>query len=138
MDFPNDKNVTGINDAYMFGPSLLVNPVFEYRQRSRTVYLPGGTGWYNLYTGKYVEVGDTIIAQAEYERMPVFVKAGSILPTGPELQYTDEKPADEITLHVYTGADGSFSLYEDEGTNYNYEKGAFSIIPGKAITVKKS
>ena len=129
MDFPNDKNVTGINDAYMFGPSLLVNPVFEYRQRSRTVYLPGGTGWYNLYTGKYVEGGDTIIAQAEYERMPVFVKAGSILPTGPELQYTDEKPADEITLHVYTGADGSFSLYEDEGTNYNYEKGAFSIIP---------
>jgi alpha-D-xyloside xylohydrolase len=61
--------------------------------------------------------------------MPVFVKAGSILPFGPELQYTSEKPADEITLYVYTGADGAFKLYEDEGTNYNYEKGAFATIP---------
>src|SRR5690606_31326474 len=61
--------------------------------------------------------------------MPVFVKAGSVIPFGPELQYTSEKPADEITLYVYTGADGSFTLYEDEGTNYNYEKGAFATIP---------
>ena len=70
-----------------------------------------------------------MIADAPYERMPVFVKAGSIIPFGPSLQYTAEKPADTIMINIYTGADASFNLYEDEGTNYNYEKGAFSIIP---------
>lgn len=129
MDFPADTAVINRNDEYLFGPSLLVSPVTEYRQRSRTVYLPKGAGWYNLYNGEYVEGGRQIAAEASYERMPLFVKAGSVLPFGPDLQYTAEKPADEITLFVYAGADGSFHLYEDEGTNYNYEKGAFSIIP---------
>jgi len=77
------------------------------------------------------EVRKKIVADAPYERMPVFVKAGSLILFGPELQYTAEKPADTITLNVYTGADASFNLYEDEGSNYNYEKGAFSIIPIK-------
>jgi alpha-D-xyloside xylohydrolase len=92
------------------------------------VYLPSGQGWYDLYTGKYFKGGQTIKADAPYEKTPVYVKEGSIVPTGPELQYTSEKPADPITLFVYTGKNASFSLYEDEGTNYNYEKGAFATV----------
>jgi alpha-D-xyloside xylohydrolase len=129
MDFPNDTVASNLNDEYLFGPSLLINPVYTYKQRTKQVYLPKGAGWYELYKGEYFNGGQPINADAPYERMPVFVKAGSILPFGPELQYTSEKPADTITLYVYTGADGSFQLYEDEGTNYNYEKGAFSTIP---------
>jgi alpha-D-xyloside xylohydrolase len=131
MDFAKDTAVVNIGDQYLFGPSLLVNPVYNYKQRNRELYLPTCAGWYDLYTGKYYAGGRSIIAEAPYERMPVFVKAGSIIPFGPALQYTSEKPADTITLNVYTGADASFNLYEDEGTNYNYEKGAFSAIPIK-------
>jgi alpha-D-xyloside xylohydrolase len=131
MDFAKDTAVLNIADQYMFGPSLLINPVYGYKHISREVYLPKCAGWYDLYSGKWLAGGQKIIADAPYERMPVFVKAGSILPFGPELQYTAEKPADTITLNIYTGADASFNLYEDEGTNYNYEKGAFSIIPIK-------
>jgi len=129
MDFPNDSIAANLNDEYLFGPSLLINPVYTYKQRTREVYLPQNAGWYDLYKGEYFEGGKRINADASYERMPVFVKAGSILPFGPDLQYTSEKPADTITLYVYEGANGSFNLYEDEGINYNYEKGAFSIIP---------
>jgi alpha-D-xyloside xylohydrolase len=128
MDFAADKNVEGINDQYMFGPSLLINPVYKYEVHSRDVYLPKGNGWYDLYSGKYFKGGNTLNADAPYNRMPVFVKAGSIIPFGPEIQYTNEKPAEPITLYVYTGANATFTLYEDEGTNYNYEKGEFSQI----------
>lgn len=128
MDFPTDLKAANLNDEFMFGNALLINPVYAYKARSRTVYLPAGQGWYDLYTGKYFKGGQDIIAAAAYGKMPVFVKEGSILPTGPALQYTSEKPADPLTLYVYTGKDASFSLYEDEGTNYNYEKGAFSTI----------
>jgi len=129
MDFAKDTAVLNINDQYLFGPSLLINPVCEFNQRSRQLYLPTCAGWYDLYSGKWYTGGQNINANAPYERMPVFVKAGSIIPFGPDLQYTSEKPADTITLNVYTGANGSFNLYEDEGTNYNYEKGAYSVIP---------
>ncbi|HEY8954199.1 TIM-barrel domain-containing protein, partial [Chitinophaga sp.] len=129
MDFAADTAVLNIGDQYMFGPALLVNPVCEYRKTERALYLPKCAGWYDLYSGKWYAGGQKIIAEAPYERMPLFVKAGSILPFGPDLQYTAEKPADTITLNIYTGADASFNLYEDEGANYNYEKGAFSIIP---------
>jgi alpha-D-xyloside xylohydrolase len=128
MDFPQDLKASNLNDAFMFGPSLLINPVYKYKERDRNVYLPSGQGWYDLYAGKYYKGGQDINVDAPYEKMPVFVKEGSILPTGPELQYTSEKPADPLTLFVYTGRDASFSLYEDEGTNYNYEKGAFATI----------
>lgn len=128
MDFPSDTTVKNIGDQYMFGHSLLINPVYAYHAKSRAVYLPGGPGWYDLYTGKYLQGGRHIQAEAPFERMPVFVKAGSIIPFGPDLQYTSEKPADPVTLYVYTGKDAEFTLYEDEGTNYNYEKGAFSTI----------
>jgi alpha-D-xyloside xylohydrolase len=131
MDFAKDTAVLNIGDQFMFGPSLLVNPVCEYRQTSRELYLPKGAGWYDLYSGKWYAGGKHIKAEAPYERMPLFVKAGSIVPFGPGLQYTSQKPADTITLNVYTGADASFNLYEDEGTNYDYEKGAFSTIPVK-------
>ncbi|THU40131.1 DUF5110 domain-containing protein [Niastella caeni] len=129
MDFSADTAVLNIGDQYMFGSSLLINPVYEYKQRSRSLYLPECAGWYDLYSGKWYAGGQKIIADASYERMPVFVKAGSIIPFGPELQYTGEKPADTITINIYAGANASFNLYEDEGINYNYEKGAFSIIP---------
>lgn len=131
MDFSKDTAVLNIGDQYMFGPSLLINPVYEYKQTKRSLYLPKSAGWYDLYSGQWYAGGQKIIADAPYERMPVFVKAGSIIPFGPELQYCSEKPADTITLNIYTGADGSFHLYEDEGANYNYEKGAYAVIPIK-------
>jgi alpha-D-xyloside xylohydrolase len=128
MDFPNDTLTSNLNDQYMFGSSLLVNPVYQYKQRTRQVYLPKGVGWYDIYKGQYFDGGKEINANAPYERMPVFVKEGSIIPFGPELQYTSDKPADTISLFVYTGRNSSFDLYEDEGTNYNYEKGSFSTM----------
>ena len=128
MDFDGDTAVRDIADEYMLGPSLLVAPVTEYKAREREVYLPTGQGWYDLYTGVFSAGGQRVRAAAPYERMPVFVREGSILPYGPELQYTDQRPADTVTLYVYTGRDADFTLYEDEGTNYNYEKGRFSTV----------
>jgi alpha-D-xyloside xylohydrolase len=128
MDFGQDKNVLNIGDQFMFGPVLLINPVTEYKVRTRPVYLPAGAGWYDLKSGKYLTGGQTIQADAPYTDIPIFVKEGSIIPFGPAIQYTDEKSADPIRLFVYTGSDGEFTLYEDENTNYNYEKGAFSTI----------
>ena len=129
MDFANDTAVKSIGDQFMFGSSLLINPVYTYKAINRSLYLPAGQGWYDLYTGKYFEGGKQIMADAPYQQIPVFVKEGSVIPAGPELQYTDEKPADPVTLFVYTGKDASFTLYEDENLNYNYEKGAFAQIP---------
>jgi len=128
MDFAVDDSVKNINDQYMFGPSLLINPVYTYKERSRRVYLPKGQGWYSLYTGAYTKGGQSINTEAAYERIPVFVKEGSILPLGPEVQFTGEKKADTITLYVYGGRDASFTLYEDEGINYNYERGLYANI----------
>lgn len=129
MDFGKDKNVLNIGDQYMFGPALLVNPVTTYQARTRKVYLPAGTGWYDFESGKHFEGGQTIDALAPFTEAPIFVREGAILPFGPAIQYSDEKPADPIRLYVYTGQNGAFSLYEDENVNYNYENGAFSWIP---------
>jgi len=128
MDFGYDKNVLNIGDQFMFGPALLINPVTEYKVRARQVYLPAGTGWYELSSGRYFKGGQTIKADAPYSDMPIFVKEGSIIPFGPAIQYATEKPANPIRLFVYTGADGDFTLYEDENVNYNYERGAYSTI----------
>jgi alpha-D-xyloside xylohydrolase len=128
MDFPADTIAREVADQYLFGPALLVNPVTEYRARSRLVYLPP-TAWYDFWTGQRLAGDRTVRAAAPYDRIPVYVRAGSILPVGPDLQYTDEKPADPITLMVYTGADARFSLYEDDGTSYGYERGEFAGIP---------
>ncbi|SDK28422.1 alpha-D-xyloside xylohydrolase [Catalinimonas alkaloidigena] len=129
MDFTADPNVYNIGDQFMFGPSLLVSPVTTYKARERTLYLPAATGWYDAYTGKHQRGGQSITAEAPLERMPLFVKEGSIVPFGPDLQYTSEKPADPITLYVYTGQDAAFTLYEDEDTTYAYEQGAYATIP---------
>jgi alpha-D-xyloside xylohydrolase len=129
MDFAKDTATLNIDDQYLFGPSLLINPVYEYKKTSREVYLPKSEGWYDLYSGQFYAGGRRINADAPYEKMPVFVKAGSIIPFGPDLQYVSEKPADTILLNIYTGKNASFNLYEDEGTNYNYEKGAYTTIP---------
>ena len=128
MDFGADTAVRNIKDQFMFGPALLVNPVYSYQARSRALYLPANTGWYDLYKGQFTNGGQHITAAAPLERMPLYVKEGSILPFGPALQYTGEKAADTVTLYVYTGKDAQFTLYEDEGLNYNYEKGQFSRI----------
>jgi alpha-D-xyloside xylohydrolase len=128
MDFPRDEKAININDQYMFGPSLLVNPVYHYRERTRELYLPGGQGWYDLYSGKYWEGGQSIVADAPYNRVPVFARAGAIIPFGPAIQYTNARKADTITLYVFGGRDGEFTLYEDEGTNYGYENKAYANI----------
>lgn len=128
MDFLPDKKVADIGDTYMFGPSFLVAPVYEYGARTRKVYFPECEGWYDFYTNEYVAGGQTLIVNAPYDRIPLYVRAGSIVPVGPEMQWSDEKPADVIDLYVYEGADGEFTLYEDENVNYNYEKGLCSMI----------
>ncbi|HZY81572.1 MAG TPA: TIM-barrel domain-containing protein [Cyclobacteriaceae bacterium] len=128
MDFNNDPKVKNIADQYMFGPALMICPVYEYKARKRDVYLPAGTGWYDLETAKFYEGGQTITVEAPLDKIPVFVKAGSIIPMGPDIQYSTEK-TDPITINVYAGKDAEFSLYEDESINYNYEGNAFSLIP---------
>ncbi len=130
MDFQGDTNTWNIGDEFMFGPALLVNPVTDYKARSRSVYLPKTEGgWYDFWAGSFVGAGRNLDAPAPYDAIPLYVRAGSIVPSGPELQYTGEKPADPITISVYAGADGDFTLYEDDGLSYAYEKGAYSRIP---------
>jgi alpha-D-xyloside xylohydrolase len=129
MDFRGDATAREIGDQYMFGPALLVSPVTAYNARTRSVYLPPGAGWYDFWTGAQLAGGQTVTASAAFDSIPVHVRAGSIVPVGPDLQYTSEKPIDPITLYVYAGADGAFMLYEDQGTSNDYESGAFSTIP---------
>jgi alpha-D-xyloside xylohydrolase len=128
MDFAADKRTWGIDDEYMFGPSFLVAPVTEYKARERKVYLPAGANWYDFYTGGIVKGGQTITADAPYERMPLFVRAGSIVPTGPAIQFTGNNTRSPLTVNIYTGADGSFSLYEDDGVSRQYLNGKHSRI----------
>ena len=128
MDFNGDDKVLDIKDQWMFGPALMACPVGKYEQYSRNVYLPKQKGWYDFYTGKYYAGGQTILADAPYDKIPVYVPEGAILPVGPEMEWSDQKKAELIDLYVYAGKDGSYTLYEDEGTNYNYEKGKYATI----------
>lgn len=128
MDFPHDPKVADLNDQYLFGPAFLVAPVGEFGATSRQVYLPAGSSWIDFATGKRYPGGQRIEAAAPIERMPLFVRAGSIVPTGPVQQYVDQQTDAALTLVVYTGADGEFSLYEDNGKDYGYEKGEYSRI----------
>ncbi|OQB71269.1 MAG: Alpha-xylosidase [Bacteroidetes bacterium ADurb.Bin139] len=129
MDFAQDENVINISDQYMFGSALMVCPVYEFKARKRDVYLPRLNDWYDFHTGKYLPGGQQFTADAPLDTMPIYVKAGTILPVGPEIRHTGEKPGGPITLCLYTGADARFTLYEDEGVNYNYEKGSYTNIP---------
>ena len=128
MDFGKDKNVNDIGDQYMFGDALMVCPVYKYKAIDRNVYFPATSGWYDFYTGKYIPGGQTLQVEAPYSRMPLFVKEGAIIPFGPEIMYSNEKEPENIVLFVYGGKNGTFTLYEDEGVNYNYEKGAYATI----------
>jgi alpha-D-xyloside xylohydrolase len=128
MDFRHDKNVYNIPDQYLFGPSIMVNPVTKPGAATSSVYLPSRTKWTDFWTGKTYDGGRTIDATAPIDIEPLFVRAGSIIPYGPKIQYSAEK-SDPIELRVYRGANGDFTLYEDEGDNYNYEKGVYSTIP---------
>jgi len=128
MDFTNDANVKSIGTQYMFGPAFMVAPVTTQGQTQRSVYLPAGT-WYDFWSGASVTGGTTIAnASAPLNHIPLYIKAGSIVPMGPEIQYATER-ADTIELRVYRGANGSFTIYEDEGDNYNYESGSYATIP---------
>jgi alpha-D-xyloside xylohydrolase len=129
MDFMDDAAARDVKDEYLYGTAFLVAPVHKYQARSRPVYLPAGVEWYDFHTGAAVQGGSTLEAAAPLGRMPLFVRAGAIVPVGPDIQYTAEKPGAPITLLVFTGADGSFDLYEDDGVSYGYEKGEFSRIP---------
>lgn len=129
MDFGEDKEVYDIGDQYMFGPSLMVCPVYTYGARSRSVYLPETRGWYDYYTGCSLAGGQTIEAGAPYERIPLFVPEGSIIVSGKPMQYTGELPADTLTVHIYQGADAAFTYYEDNGETYAYECGGCLRIP---------
>ncbi len=129
MDFASDAAVKDIADEYMFGKAFLVAPVYEYGARSRSVYLPKGADWYDFNSGQKLTGGQKVTVNAPVTQLPLFVRAGSIVPTGPVTQYVDEKPDAPLTLIVYTGADGAFSLYEDDGVSNGYTRNEFSRIP---------
>ncbi|MGA9118523.1 MAG: TIM-barrel domain-containing protein [Bacteroidota bacterium] len=137
FDFRNDPSVYNIKDQYMFGPAFLVSPVTDQLYtleaefpppKTRKVYLPKSTRWVDFWSGLVLEGGQTINAFAPIEKLPLYVKAGSIVPLGPFEQYAAEKPADPIELRIYPGANGQFTLYEDENDNYDYEKGEYATI----------
>ena len=128
FDFRTDAAINDIQDQYMFGPAFLVNPVTA-QAITRKVYLPSLSTWYNFWTGESIVGGQTINVQAPIETIPLYVKAGSIIPMGPIVQYATEKPLDTLELRIYRGANGQFTLYEDEYDNYNYEQGQYSVIP---------
>jgi len=129
LDFRADKTALAVSDEFMLGPAFLVAPVTEPQATNKMVYLPAGTGWVNFWSGEKFDGGQTVNAAAPLEQVPLFVRAGSIVPLGPLVQFAGEKPADPLELRVYRGADGAFTLYEDEGDNYNYERGVHATIP---------
>ncbi len=128
MDFGSDRKVVKMSNEYMFGPSILVAPVTSYRARSRNVYLPSGSGWYDFYTGEHYRGGESFEGDAPLGRIPLYVREGSIIPSGPEIQYAGESTDGDIILHVYDGCDGSFTLYEDGNESNDYRKGVFAEI----------
>jgi alpha-D-xyloside xylohydrolase len=157
MDFAKDKKALDINDQYMFGKSLLINPVTKpmYSQakingkdtvnvedfsviKNKEVYLPAGTEWFDFWTGEKFAGGQTVNKAVPIDIIPLYVKAGSILPIGPKVQYATERNWDKLEIRIYEGADGKFTLYEDENDNYNYEKGVYSTITFTWNDAKKS
>lgn len=143
MDFPKDKAVLNINNEYMFGKSILVAPVTDsmYTQtvngqtqtdlsqiKTTSVYLPKGTGWFDFWSGRRYSGGQNISYNTPIGTIPLFIKAGSIIPFGPLQQYVDEHKDGVVELRIYPGANGKFTLYDDEGDNYNYERHQYSTI----------
>jgi alpha-D-xyloside xylohydrolase len=140
FDFRNDPDTYEIADQFMFGSALLVNPVTRPMyytaqssplhdvRKSRSVYLPKGFDWYDFWTGERYTGGQTLCADAALDTMPLYVRGGSIVPIGPDITYTDEQSNAPLELRIYSGQNGSFTLYDDEGDNYNYEDGHFARI----------
>ena len=126
MDFPADPKVANMGDEYMFGPAILVAPVTEQGAASRVVYLPAGADWYNFWTNERVRGGQSIEVSAPIDTLPLFVRAGSILPLGEPIENTNEVQR-LAKVRIYAGADASFALYQDDGNTYAYEKGERSI-----------
>lgn len=128
MDFANDKNVAAIDNEFLYGKSILVAPVTEKGIKQQRVYLPAGTNWYDFWTGEILEGGQTVNKVTPIDILPLYIKAGSIIPWGPKVQYAEEKKWNDLEVRIYPGADAEFVLYEDENNNYNYEKGMYSTI----------
>jgi len=144
MDFREDPRALKIDDQYMFGPALMVSPVTLPKIPSRRVYLPKTAGgWYDFWTGKRIDGGQTIDSPTPLDIMPIHVRAGSIIPMGSVIQYAKEKPMDPLEIRVYQGADGSFIIYEDDGETYGYERKQYSLIriewrdEEKSLTIDK-
>jgi alpha-D-xyloside xylohydrolase len=140
FDFRDDPATYDIRDQFMFGPSFLVNPVtypmyygpnstpLPSTEKTRPVYLPAGNDWFDFWTGQCYSGGQTVIANASIDTMPIYVRSGSIIPLGPDIQYAEETVEAPLVLKIYPGCNGQFTLYEDEADNYNYEKGSFATI----------
>lgn len=128
LEFSFDPQAREVSDEFMFGAALLINPVTTEGATRRTLYLPAGSNWVDFWTGKSLNGGKTITADAPLDRIPLYAKSGSIVAFGPPAQSASAK-SDPIDLRIYPGADGDFTLYEDEGDNYDYEHGAYSVIP---------
>jgi alpha-D-xyloside xylohydrolase len=130
LDFPGDVQALDQKAEFVFGPALLVAPVLSPGVKEWPVYLPEASGgWFDFWTGDHATGGRTVVAAAPLERIPLYVRAGSILPVGPVVEYADKPSADPIELRIYTGADADYTLYEDNGDDYSYEKGARATIP---------
>ncbi len=130
FDFADDSYASRLGTEYMFGHSLLVCPVTEAGVNTWSTYMPETAGgWYDFWTGAHYAGGGTVATEADLSKIPVFVKAGSILPTTTAMQSTADAPRSPIELTIYPGSDGAFDLYEDDGTSYEYEEGQYSIIP---------
>jgi len=128
MDFRSDVRAQNTADEFMYGPAFLVSPVTEPAATSRRVYLPQSM-WYDFWNGATVDGEREITAESPLEKLPLYIRAGSIIPLGPDIEWSTQKAADPIELRVYRGADGDFTLYEDENDNYDYEKGIHATIP---------
>jgi len=126
-DYPQDKNTWDIRDQFLFGSAIMVNPVINYKARSRNIYFSSGY-WYNFWTGEKVSGGKSVTVSAPLNQEPIFIKSGSIIPVGPKVQFAMQDVKTPLKIFVYPGADGSFELYEDEGETYHYEQGAYSEI----------
>jgi alpha-D-xyloside xylohydrolase len=138
MDFREDSGAVGQSYEYMFGKSLLISPIIEADVERWNVYLPKSANWYDLWTGNFYTGGQNIETDAPLDKIPVYIKEGSIIPLGTVVQYAGEKKWDTLEIRIYEGSDGAFTLYEDEGDNYNYEKGIYATITFKWNDAKKA
>jgi alpha-D-xyloside xylohydrolase len=128
MDWRTDPKVVAIGDQFMFGPAILVNPVTEEGATARLLYLPEAAAWYDFWSGDKLGGNRRITADAPLDRIPLYVRAGSILPLGPEIEYAEQRTSEPMELRISRGADGSFTLYDDRGDTYAYENGQHATV----------